>query len=61
MSRGATHWIEGPDDEAKELGLDPVSSGVRTEDEGLYLVQHGYWKTAMREAVDAEANELKGA
>ena len=48
MSRGAAHWIEGPDDEAKELGLDPVSSGVRTEDEGLYLVQHGYWKNAGR-------------
>src|SRR6476660_545994 len=40
MSRGAGHWIDGPDDYAKELGLDPVSSGMRTEDEGLYLVQH---------------------
>jgi benzoate/toluate 1,2-dioxygenase subunit alpha len=60
MSRGAEHWINGPDDEAKELGLDPVSSGMRTEDEGLYLVQHGYWKKAMRDAVDAEAAEAKG-
>ena len=49
MSRGAGHWIDGPDDNAKELGLEPVSSGQRTEDEGLYLVQHGYWKKAMRE------------
>src|SRR6476620_5207136 len=58
LSRGAEHWIEGADDDAKELGLDPVSSGMRTEDEGLYLVQHGYWKKAMRDAVDAEAAEI---
>ena len=60
MSRGASHWIEGPDDDAKELGLEPVSSGAATEDEGLYLVQHGYWKKAMRDAVDAETAEAKG-
>jgi benzoate/toluate 1,2-dioxygenase subunit alpha len=61
MSRGAGHWIDGPDDDAKELGLEPVSSGQRTEDEGLYLVQHGYWKKAMRHAVDAETAEAEGA
>ena len=61
MSRGAGHWIDGPDDYAKELGLEPVSSGQRTEDEGLYLVQHGYWKKAMRDAVEAETAEAQGA
>jgi benzoate/toluate 1,2-dioxygenase alpha subunit len=61
MSRGAGHWIDGPDDDAKELGLEPVSSGQRTEDEGLYLVQHGYWKKAMRDAVEAETAEAQGA
>jgi benzoate/toluate 1,2-dioxygenase alpha subunit len=61
MSRGAQHWIDGPDDYAKELGLEPVSSGVRTEDEGLYLVQHGYWKQEMRKAVEAEAAEIDAA
>jgi benzoate/toluate 1,2-dioxygenase alpha subunit len=61
MSRGAQHWIDGPDDDAKELGLDPVSSGVRTEDEGLYLVQHGYWKKELRKAVEAEAVEAAAA
>jgi benzoate/toluate 1,2-dioxygenase alpha subunit len=60
MSRGAGHWIDGPDDYAKELGFEPVSSGQRTEDEGLYLVQHGYWKKAMRDAVDAETAEARG-
>jgi benzoate/toluate 1,2-dioxygenase alpha subunit len=48
------HWIEGGDDEAKELGLDPVSSGVKTEDEGLYITQHSYWQNEMRKAVQAE-------
>ncbi len=32
LSRGATHWIEGADDEAKTLGLDPVSQ--RGQDRG---------------------------
>src|SRR5918993_85404 len=57
MSRGAEHWIEGPDDDAKTLGLDPVSSGVRTEDEGLFIVQHGYWKKALRQGLEIEAAE----
>jgi benzoate/toluate 1,2-dioxygenase alpha subunit len=55
MSRGAEHWIDGPDDDAKTLGLDPVSSGVRTEDEGLFIVQHGYWKKALRQGLEIEA------
>ena len=55
MSRGATHWIKGPDDDAKALGINPVLSGARVEDEGLYTVMHGYWHAAMQQAVDAEA------
>lgn len=55
MSRGATHELEGPDEDARELGLKPLASGVRTEDEGLYPIQHGYWLETMRNAVDAEA------
>jgi benzoate/toluate 1,2-dioxygenase subunit alpha len=55
MSRGATHWIKGPDEDAARLGINPVLSGVRVEDEGLYPVQHGYWVKAMQRAVDAES------
>ena len=44
----------------RTLGLDPVSSGVKTEDEGLFLVQHGYWKKAMRGRVEAEAARRPG-
>jgi benzoate/toluate 1,2-dioxygenase alpha subunit len=57
MSRGATHWIKGPNEDARALGINPVLSGVRVEDEGLYPVQHGYWLRAMRHAVDLEAKE----
>jgi benzoate/toluate 1,2-dioxygenase alpha subunit len=53
MSRGATHWIDGPDEEARKLGLRPLLSGVKTEDEGLYTVQHRYWIETMRQAVAA--------
>ena len=54
MKREADFALFSLHERAKELGLDPVSSGQRTEDEGLYLVQHGYWKKAMRDAVAAE-------
>jgi benzoate/toluate 1,2-dioxygenase alpha subunit len=54
MSRGATHWIEGADEAARKLGLQPVLSGVKTEDEGLYTVQHRYWIENMRKAVAAQ-------
>lgn len=54
MSRGATHQITGPDENADKIGLKPISSGARTEDEGLYPIQHGYWRSTMRAAVQAE-------
>jgi benzoate/toluate 1,2-dioxygenase alpha subunit len=56
MSRGAEHWINGPDPVAKSLGMDGViSSGIKNEDEGLYPVQHAYWQSVMRRAVAADA------
>jgi benzoate/toluate 1,2-dioxygenase alpha subunit len=55
MSRGQAHQITGPDETAKGLGLNPISSGVKTEDEGLYPIQHSYWRECMRAAVEAES------
>ncbi|MEL4358638.1 MULTISPECIES: benzoate 1,2-dioxygenase large subunit [unclassified Luteococcus] len=56
MSRGAEHWLTGPDEVATSLGMDGViSAGVKNEDEGLYPVQHGYWLQTMRKAVEREA------
>jgi len=55
MSRGATHVLNGPDEVAKDLGMTNVlSSGVKTEDEGLYPIQHAYWLDVMNKAVEAE-------
>ena len=55
MSRGAQHWLTGPDELAIALGMRGViSAGVKNEDEGLYPVQHGYWLKTMRAAVAAE-------
>jgi benzoate/toluate 1,2-dioxygenase subunit alpha len=51
LSRGATEWIAGPDENARALGLDPLLSGERTEDEGLFVRQHAYWSEVMRDAV----------
>lgn len=43
ISRGAKHWIQGADEAAKRLGIEPLMSGVKMEDEGLYLAQHQFW------------------
>jgi benzoate/toluate 1,2-dioxygenase alpha subunit len=48
LSRGATHWIEGADDAARTIDLHPLRSGVKIDDEGLFLVQHRYWSEALR-------------
>jgi benzoate/toluate 1,2-dioxygenase subunit alpha len=50
LSRGATHWIEGADEAAQAIDLHPLRSGIKIEDEGLFLVQHGYWSDALRAA-----------
>jgi len=54
MCRGAVHWVEGPDDNANLIGLKPELSGVKTEDEGLYTVQHKYWLETMKRSLLAE-------
>ncbi|OTK86761.1 benzene 1,2-dioxygenase, partial [Acinetobacter baumannii] len=54
MCRGSKHWIYGPDDAANEIGLKPMLSGIKTEDEGLYLAQHQYWLKTMKHAIATE-------
>ena len=54
LSRGAEHWIRGPDATAETLGLNPLRSGARIDDEGLFIVQHRYWQDAMRRGLSAE-------
>lgn len=58
LSRGAPLWIHGADDNAKNMGLKPVISGERSEDEGLFVVQHEYWVNVMRDALNKEQGEV---
>lgn len=58
LSRGAAHWIHGADENARAIGLKPIMSGVKTEDEGLFLVQHAYWRDTMRLAAASSAAEI---
>ena len=48
LSRGAAHWIDGADEGAAAIGLKPMLSGAKTEDEGLFAVQHRYWMETMQ-------------
>jgi benzoate/toluate 1,2-dioxygenase alpha subunit len=57
LSRGAVHWIKGACENAKALGMTPVLSGARSEDEGLYIVQHSYWLETMKRALAQESRE----
>ena len=41
-------------------GLSDSMSGVKTEDEGLYTVQHRYWHEEMKKALEQE-QQLHGA
>ncbi|GJD47739.1 2-halobenzoate 1,2-dioxygenase large subunit [Methylobacterium crusticola] len=52
LCRGATHWLQGPDEGARAIGLAPLMSGVKTEDEGLFAIQHRYWMETMRKHLD---------
>jgi len=54
MSRGAQHWISGADAAAEAIGLKPLMSGVRTEDEGLFVLQHKHWQETMQRALSRE-------
>ncbi|MBD9527545.1 Rieske 2Fe-2S domain-containing protein [Paracoccus sp. PAR01] len=58
MSRGAPLWIDGPDENARRMGLNPLLSGERSEDEGLFVRQHAFWAETMQKAL---ASELAGA
>jgi benzoate/toluate 1,2-dioxygenase alpha subunit len=55
LSRGAMRWIAGPDDNARAMGMKPLLSSERSEDEGLFVRQHEYWARAMLAGIDREA------
>ncbi|MCJ2141581.1 Rieske 2Fe-2S domain-containing protein [Methylobacterium sp. E-066] len=57
LSRGATHWIDGPDDNARTMGLEPKLSGTRSEDEGLFVRQHAYWAETLLKALEGPSGD----
>ena len=61
LSRGAPLWIKGPDENAKKLGINPILSGERSEDEGLFICQHDYWLSEMKNALEKEKEHLTQA
>ena len=61
LSRGAAHWIEGADAASKAIGMSPLMSGAKTEDEGLFVVQHRHWHDVMVKALAAETAAMPHA
>ncbi|UWR39537.1 benzoate 1,2-dioxygenase large subunit [Sulfitobacter sp. W074] len=61
LTRGATQWIKGPDEDAKKLGINPILSGARTEDEGLFVIQHSNWQERMNQAIAKERENAPDA
>ena len=54
LSRGAQHWVYGPDEHAQKAGFVPQMSGVRSEDEALYIAHHHHWQQTMLAAIEKE-------
>jgi benzoate/toluate 1,2-dioxygenase alpha subunit len=57
MTRGSMHWVDGADEAAKSINMKPLMSGVKTEDEGLYVIQHQYWAKEMKKAIRSEVSK----
>jgi benzoate/toluate 1,2-dioxygenase alpha subunit len=56
LSRGARHWVDGPDENALAIGLKPLLSGTKGEDEGLFVKQHAFWARSLKKAVEEDAS-----
>jgi benzoate/toluate 1,2-dioxygenase alpha subunit len=51
LSRGAAHWVHGPDELAQRSNIDAQMSGRLIEDEGLFVLQHKAWQERMKAAL----------
>jgi benzoate/toluate 1,2-dioxygenase subunit alpha len=50
FQRGWESYVEGPDEEAKALGLNPVASNTRWDPETHYVGQYRRWRELMSDA-----------
>ena len=57
LSRGARRWIAGPDANASAMGMNPLLSSERSEDEGLFVRQHEHWANIMLAAISRTGAE----
>jgi hypothetical protein len=53
-ARGASHWVHGSDAAAEAIGLKPLMSAPGAADEGHFLVQHKFWRDAIRRGLSAD-------
>ncbi len=58
MSRGATRWTEGANEQGQILGFDARMTSTGKDDEGLYISIHEAWLARMQKAL---AHELAAA
>ncbi|WP_248802375.1 Rieske 2Fe-2S domain-containing protein [Pseudomonas sp. MWU13-2100] len=58
LSRGARQWLEGADENARAMGMHPQLSGIKTEDEGLFVRQHAHWAASLLTALARERKDL---
>jgi len=61
MSRGSQHLVRGANGHAKELGISPLYSGSRIEDEGIFLGIHREWIRLMTQGFEKEARNGYGS
>lgn len=54
MSRGSKNIVDGPEEVAKGVGINPVTSGTNLEDEGLMVAQHRHWADMMAQGQTEE-------
>ena len=51
LSRGLRHLKRGPDDKAQRLGINPLYSGGKVEDEQVIWAQCRHWRDALAERI----------
>ncbi len=54
LSRGATRWVDGVDQEGREMGFNARMTGIDISDEGLYIAIHEDWLARMQKALAHE-------
>ncbi len=57
VSRGACNVINGPDEQARKLDLEPKYCGSQLEDEAIYLNEHRRWLELLSDGLERDERE----